>query len=68
MMFQTILDINEVMNSDALQNQKTKYCEKNINGVILQGEKTNSGMKINRIISANPSDFLNKHYMIGKEI
>ncbi len=62
MILHTIVNQDEVM---GLTNQ-FDYCYKNINGIVVEGIKSNDGVVINRLISTNPSDYLNPKYNIGE--
>jgi heptaprenylglyceryl phosphate synthase len=63
MILHTIIDPMDVMNNQAESNYCYKQC---VNGVIVEGTQDLNGIKINRIISTNPSDYLNKNYTLGK--
>lgn len=63
MLFQTILDINEVI--QPLEN-KNPYSYEQQNEVYFMGNKTTKGLSLQRIISTNPKDYLNPNYQINK--
>ncbi|WMJ23284.1 YlzJ-like family protein [Paludicola sp. MB14-C6] len=62
MILHTIIDPMDVMNSPSANNFCYKKC---VNGAIIEGTQDMNGIKINRIISTNPSDYLNKDYTLG---
>ncbi|MDF2568247.1 MAG: YlzJ-like protein [Oscillospiraceae bacterium] len=62
MILHTIIDLSEVMASP----QDISYEYKQIGSCMLQGTNCKEGFMVDRIISTNPSDYLNPKYQIGK--
>lgn len=62
MILHTIIDPMEVLGNTPTNNYCYKKC---VNGVIIEGTQDLNGIKINRVISTNPSDYLNKDYTLG---
>ncbi len=70
MILYTIYDPNMIfksLNSNAKQNS-TSYTELNINGTMLEVSQTDKDYRVERIISTNPSDFLNPRFQPGSII
>lgn len=65
MVLHTIIDINDIMGYSVTDTKPNNHCYKNINGAVIEGTKTKNGILVNRIISTNPKDYLNKNYDIG---
>lgn len=62
MILHTIIDPLDVLGNP----QTNSYCYKNCkNGMVIEGIQDANGIKINRIISTNPKDYLNKDYSLG---
>lgn len=65
-MIYTIVPIDVVLNNN--NNLDCNYCEKYIDGQLVQLNKNNNGQySVSRIISTKPSTFLQEKYQPGKK-
>ncbi|MEG0693091.1 MAG: YlzJ-like family protein [Oscillospiraceae bacterium] len=66
MILHTIIDMNDIFYEE--NTASNNICCKDVGNIHFQGERSKNGIKIQRIISTNPSDYLNGKYNIGKYI
>ena len=68
MILYTIIDPNVIFKNEAFGEQQSSYnyCEMNVDGTMVQISQTsNANIRVERIISTNPSDFLNPKLQPG---
>ncbi len=65
MVLHTIIDMDDIFYEQISVNNSSF---KDIGNIHFEGERSKNGIRIQRIISTNPNDYLNGNYDIGKYI
>ena len=64
-MLYTIMPLEMVMNN-SIENKKTETVF--VNGMMIEGVKCGEHMRVTRIISSNPNDYLNNGFLLGRYV